>query len=194
MKRIVIMIGLVLSVALPVMAQNHGEVGVYGDYFRFGSGNSTTNYVGIGGRVGVNLVPAVVLEAEMNYDFARNVTSTSGSGGSTSFSQTSVRPLTGLFGPKLQTPGVGPFRAFITGKAGFINFSTSTSGTVSGSTFSNSVTSVGGSGTYLAFYPGGGVEGFLGPVGLRLEAGDEIYMDNGPHNNLRATFGPTIRF
>jgi hypothetical protein len=38
------------------------------------------------------------------------------------------------------------------------------------------------------------VEGFVGPVGLRLEVGDDIYFDNGARNNLRVTFGPTIRF
>jgi hypothetical protein len=43
-------------------------------------------------------------------------------------------------------------------------------------------------------YPGGGVEGFWGPIGLRLEAGDEIYFDNGTHNNLKVTFGPAFRF
>ncbi len=194
MKRIVIMIGLVLGLALPMLAQNHGEVGAYADYSRFGSGNAATNYVGVGGRLGINVSSAVVLEAEMNYDFARNVTSTYSNGANTSFATSSVRPLTGLFGPKLQVGGSKPFRAFITGKAGFINFSTNTSGTVSGSTFNNSVTSFGGSGTHVAFYPGGGLEAFIGPIGLRLDAGDEIYLNNGVYNNLRATFGPTIRF
>jgi hypothetical protein len=31
------------------------------------------------------------------------------------------------------------------------------------------------------FYPGGGVEAHLGPVGLRLEAGDEMYFSHGTH-------------
>ena len=87
-----------------------------------------------------------------------------------------------------------PFRVFVTGKTGFINFSTNTSGNVNTGTFNSSVSGVGGSGTHLAFYPGGGLEGFLGPIGLRLEAGDEIYLNNGVNNNLRVTFGPTIRF
>ena len=39
-----------------------------------------------------------------------------------------------------------------------------------------------------------GVEGFIGRVGLRLEVGDEIYLNNGTFNNLRVTFGPHIRF
>jgi hypothetical protein len=107
---------------------------------------------------------------------------------------TSLRPITGLFGPKLQFGTSGPVRAFVTGKLGFIDFSTSNPNNVTGSQFSNSVSGVGGAGTHLAFYPGGGVEGFFGPVGLRLEAGDEIYLNNGTYNNLRVTVGPTIRF
>jgi hypothetical protein len=38
------------------------------------------------------------------------------------------------------------------------------------------------------------VEGLMGPVGLRLEFGDDIYFDNGARNNLRVSFGPTFRF
>jgi hypothetical protein len=29
---------------------------------------------------------------------------------------------------------------------------------------------------------------------LRLEAGDEIYLNNGAYNNLKVTFGPVVRF
>jgi hypothetical protein len=212
MKRIAVMTGLVFCLALPSWAQtytqnqtyqsrnndqnhlDHGELGIYGDYFRFNPSGAATNYVGVGGRVAVNMNPHVALEGEMNYDFAQNFTTTSNNGATTSFARTSVRPLTGLFGPKLQAGTSGPFRIFATGKVGFINFSTNTTGVVSGSTFGNSVSGVGGSGTHLAFYPGGGIEGFLGPVGLRAEAGDEIYLNNGTYNNLRITFGPTFRF
>jgi hypothetical protein len=45
-----------------------------------------------------------------------------------------------------------------------------------------------------AIYPGAGVEASLGPIGLRLEFGDEIYFNSGGHNNLRITFGPILRF
>jgi hypothetical protein len=45
-----------------------------------------------------------------------------------------------------------------------------------------------------AIYPAAGVEATLGPVGLRLEAGDEVYFNGGAHNNLRITFGPILRF
>jgi hypothetical protein len=44
------------------------------------------------------------------------------------------------------------------------------------------------------FYPGGGIEGHIGFLGLRADIGDEISFANGAHNNLRITFGPYIRF
>lgn len=44
-----------------------------------------------------------------------------------------------------------------------------------------------------ALMPGGGVEGFIGPVGLRLDVGDEMYFNHGT-NHLKITFGPCIRF
>jgi hypothetical protein len=200
MQRFAIFVALGLSLASPawVAAQsteNHGEAGVFVDYLRFTPGSSTRNFVGVGGRLGINVHPNIMLEAEMNYDFKRNYTNTFGNGISTAFVTTGVRPLTGLFGPRIQAGTSGPFRVFLTGKLGFVNFSETTSGVVSSTTFSNSVNGVGGAGTHIAFYPGGGIEGFIGPVGLRLEAGDEIYLNNGnTYNNLRVTFGPHIRF
>ena len=41
---------------------------------------------------------------------------------------------------------------------------------------------------------GGGLEGPLGPVGIRFDIGDEMYFNSGTHNNLRIAFGPYIRF
>jgi hypothetical protein len=177
---------------------NHAEASVYADYFRFAPSGSAANFVGVGGRIGFNVQPNLALEGEINYDFARNYTSTVTSGNSssttTTFVTSSVRPVTGLFGPRLQFGTSGPFRAFVTGKLGFLDFSVSNPHNVTGSQFSNAISGVGGSGTHLAFYPGGGIEGFWGPVGLRLEAGDEIYLNNGTYNNLRVSVGPTIRF
>jgi len=82
----------------------------------------------------------------------------------------------------------------VTGKLGFINFSTSNPNNVSGGSVDNSIASVGGSGTHLAFDPGGGLEAFLGPIGLCADVGDGICLDNGTYNNLRVTLGPTLRF
>jgi hypothetical protein len=210
MNRIFTIVGLTLSLALPSMlaaqvynppsahTYDHGEIGAFADYFRFNPSGNPVNFVGAGGRVAFNVHPNIALEAEMNYDFAQNYTSTSTSGNSstttTTFTTTSLRPLTGLFGPKFQVGTSSAFRAFVTGKLGFINFSSSNPNNVSGSSVSSSISSVGGSGTHLAFYPGGGLEGFWGPFGFRADVGDEIYLNNGTYNNLRVTFGPTFRF
>jgi len=193
----IVALGLVLVAPGLVVAQStedHGEVGAFADYFRFAPGSSTTNFVGVGGRLGINVHPSIALEGEMNYDFRRNFTNTFNNGFTTAFVNTSVRPLTGLFGPRIYAGASGPVRVFVTGKVGFINFDETTTGAVSGTTFTNAVNGVGGSGTHVAFYPGGGIEGFIGRVGLRLEVGDEIYLNNGTFNNLRVTFGPHIRF
>lgn len=222
MKRILGCAGLIAALALPLALNaqdqstapppqyvqnpphsrwdmNHATVGVYGDMFRVNPAHAAAvNFLGLGARVGFNVHPNVALEAEMNYDFEKNYTTvntgtTSGSVGSTTVS-TRTRPLTGLFGPKFQFGTSGPFRAFVTGKVGFTEFSHSSTTTASGQTFSNSLDQFGGGTTHFALYPGGGIEGFFGPIGLRLEAGDQIYFNNGAYNNLRVTFGPEIRF
>jgi hypothetical protein len=38
------------------------------------------------------------------------------------------------------------------------------------------------------------VEGRVGPIGLRLDVGDEMYFNDGTHRNLRVALGPYIRF
>jgi hypothetical protein len=172
---------------------DHASVGIFADYMRFSPGARTTNFVGFGARAGFNMNHHVSLEGEMNYDFERNYTTVCSNciGGSTSFTPTRLRPLTGLFGPKFETPG--PFKFFVTGKVGFINFTT-TGAAVTPGTVGGAISGVGGSGTHFAVYPGAGIEGFWGPFGLRAEVGDEIYMSNGTYNNLRITFGPQLRF
>jgi hypothetical protein len=193
------MVGLLIAAPSWLAAQesganyDHGSVGIFADYMRFSPGAHTTNFVGFGARAGFHVSPHVALEGEMNYDFERNFTTVCNNcvGGSTSFSTTRLRPLTGLFGPKFETPG--PFKFFVTGKVGFINFTT-TGAAVTPGTVGNAISGVGGSGTHFAVYPGGGIEGFWGPFGLRAEVGDEIYVSNGTYNNLRITFGPQFRF
>ncbi|MGA8154026.1 MAG: hypothetical protein WB952_23955 [Terriglobales bacterium] len=187
-----------ISLYLPasVMAQtssdsaNHVEVGVFADYFRLSAPNPAINFVGVGGRLGFNVHGNVQLEAEMSYDFKRNFTSTFSNGFTTQFVSTDLRPLTALFGPKFQTSG--PVRLFATGKVGFVDFSTSNQTVPAG--FKSSLGAVTTGDTQFALYPGGGIEGFWGPFGLRLEVGDEIYFDDGARNNLKITFGPSFRF
>jgi hypothetical protein len=170
----------------------HGEVGVFADYFRLGDVTPQFNFVGLGGRAAFNIRPSVALEAEMNYDFDRNYTTTFSNGVTTAFARTSVRPLSALFGPAFKVGGSGPFRAFVTGKVGLINFTVS--GQNPGAGFQSAVGQITTGDTRFAFYPGAGIEGFWGPFGLRLDAGDEMYFLNGTHNNIKVEFGPHLRF
>jgi hypothetical protein len=200
MRRISLFVVLAFCISVPswMMGQtsssdeNHAEAGVFADYFRLSATDPAINFVGVGGRLGFNVHPNIQLEAEMSYDFARNFTSTFSNGVTTQFVTTNLRPVTALFGPKFQAGTSGPFRAFVTGKVGFVNFSTTTRGALPG--FTSSLGAITTGNTDFALYPGGGVEGFWGPFGLLREVGDEIYFDNGAQNNLKVTFGPTFRF
>jgi hypothetical protein len=169
---------------------DHSEVGFFAEYFRFGDPGPMSNYIGLGGRAAFNVHPSVQIEAEMSYDFERNYTNTFSNGVTTANVQSRLRTLHGLFGPKFQT-GSGPLRVFVTGKVGFENFTLSNQAAPAGFT-----TAVGleNNATYFALYPGGGIEAFAGPIGVRAEVGDNIFFKNGMHNNLRITFGPQFRF
>ncbi|GAC1434737.1 MAG: hypothetical protein NVS1B11_04120 [Terriglobales bacterium] len=200
MKRISLLavLGVIAMASSFTMAQsefrnNHAEVGVFADYFRFDPTSPKINFVGLGARLGVNVHPNIQLEGEMNYDFKRSYVSTGTNSASGSLVTTQLRPLTALFGPKFQAGSSGPVRVFVTGKVGFVNFSNTTAAP-SGSSFGNAVSNVPYGNTHVAFYPGVGLEGFAGPIGLRLDVGDEIFLDHGTYNNLKISFGPHFRF
>lgn len=182
---------LILMCTAPALrAQDHAEVGVFAEYFRLGDTTPKENFVGLGGRAAFNLHSSVQLEAEMAYDFKRSYTQTFTNGVATELVTSHVRTLHGFFGPKFQT-GSGAFRVFVTGKVGFDNFSVTNDNATTG--FTNSVGLSSGS-TRFAVYPGGGIEAFAGPIGIRAEIGDDIYFWNGAHNNLKISFGPQFRF
>jgi hypothetical protein len=194
MKRVASFILMIVTVVLlaPVArAQDHAEVGAFVDYFRLQQTGS--NFVGIGGRAAFNVVPSVQIEAEMAYDFNRAFTEgfTNSTGGTITFQNSNLRVLHGLFGPKLQTKG--PVRVFVTVKGGFTNFRFDPR-PASFSTFTSSVNNLRTNDVSAALYPGGGVEAFFGPFGLRAEVGDEIFFSNGAHHNWKLSVGPQIRF
>src|ERR1700687_5101561 len=111
---------------------------------------------------------------------------------SSPIARTSIGVTDGSFGPKLH-PGGGGFRPFVTLKGGFVDFRLSPS-LLPYSDVASAVFGLRTSSLNAAIYPAAGMEATLGPVGLRLEAGDEIYFNQGAHNNLRITFGPILRF
>ncbi len=195
MKRFVGLLLVCLFLSVPMMLaqssdSDHAEVGIFAEYFRFTDPGPTTNYIGLGGRAAFNVHRSIQIEAEMGYDFERNYTITFSNGVTTADVQSRLRTLHGFFGPKFQT-GSGPFRIFVTGKVGFENFTVTNAGAPAG--FANAV-GLTSSATYFALYPGGGLEAFAGPIGVRAEIGDNIFFNNGMHNNLRISFGPQFRF
>ncbi|HLK32469.1 MAG TPA: hypothetical protein VKT29_05225 [Terriglobales bacterium] len=194
MKRILglfVILAMIAVVPALYAQEERGEVGVYGDFTRLTPAGNT-NFTGLGGRAAFNVNNHLQFEGSIGYDFARNFTSTSSNGLSTSFGTSRLRLLNGLFGPKIQT-GVGPVTAYVVLKGGFLNFGVSRSGATTG--FVNSFGNVLNGDTNGVFYPGAGVEFFIGHVfGLRAEAGDMMYFDNGANHNLNVTFGPTFRF
>jgi len=181
------------SVSICCRAQSRFEVGIFLDSLDISQ--TSTNNLGLGARFGGRLHSHVMLEGELAYDYGlnfdeayRDITS----GNVTAIERTSIGVTHGLIGPMIQ-PAHGHFRPFATLKAGFVDFRLSpsllpTSGVVS------TILGLRTSNLNAALYPGAGVEASLGPVGLRLEAGDEIYFNRGGHNNLRITFGPIVRF
>jgi hypothetical protein len=168
------------------------QVGGFADYYRAPA--TGTNMFGLGGRVGVGVWDNTMLEGEMAYDFGRtfnnSFTQTNGSG--VSFINSNVRTLHALFGPRYSFAH-GPIRPFVELKGGFINymFDPLAPGFTS---FSNQVGNLRSQNINATLLAGGGVEGHVGPVGLRLDVGDEIYFNSGAHNGLRVTFGPVFRF
>jgi hypothetical protein len=171
--------------------RDHADIGVFADLFRLSRPNPNINFIGVGARAGFNVSTHTQLEAEMSYDFKRNFSSEVSNGFSTQFANTRLRTLHAMFGPKFNT-NVKGIRAFGTFKVGMINFSTSNQNAPQG--FNSSLGSITEGNTRPAIYPGGGFEAFAGPIGFRLEAGDEIYFDRGARNNLRVTVGPQFRF
>lgn len=174
-------------------AQKRVEIGAFLDYLDVSQTN-TSNF-GLGARFGYRVHHDVMLEGEVAYDYGLNFNEAYlniVNGNLAAIERTSVGVTHGLFGPKVQ-PSHGFLRPFATFKAGFVDFRLSP-GLLPYSNVVSSILGLRTSNLNAAIYPGGGIEGVLGPVGLRLEFGDEIYFNRGGHNNLRITFGPTVRF
>jgi hypothetical protein len=189
-----IVIAIVLCGSSPrLLAQERVEIGIFLDYL--GISQTNTNNLGVGGRFSYRIHRKVMIEGELAYDYGinfheayRNITN----GDITAIERTSIGVTHGLFGPTLQ-PDKGRFRPFITLKGGFMDFRLSPS-LLPLSTVESTLLGLRTSSLNVAMYPGAGVEASLGPVGLRLELGDDIYFNSGAHNNLRVTFGPILRF
>lgn len=195
MKRAAFLLLFIAGWAAPrAFAQDneHVQLGVFADYYRLSQTGS--DLLGVGGRASFVAYKRLKLEAEMSYDFSKAFTEgfTDNSTGTVTFQRTNLRVIHGLFGPRINL-GRHAIQPFITAKGGLINFRLDNSPATFG-TFTSSVSGLRDSNVMATFYPGGGLEGHLGPIGLRFDIGDEMYFNGGTHHNLRASFGPIIRF
>ncbi len=185
---------LLLVCAAPCLrAQRRFEAGVFLDSLSV-SQTGTDNF-GVGGRFGYRARPTLAWEGELAYDYGINfheayraITS----GDTTQIETTSIGVTQGYFGPTLE-PSRGRLRPFATLKGGFVDFRLSPS-LVPYSAYLSPILGIRTSNVNASLYPAVGAEATLGPLGVRLEAGDAIYFNNGVRNNLRITFGPILRF
>ena len=193
MKRVVLLLFLAGWLVPLASAQDHFQVGAYGDYFRITQTN--TDMAGLGGRAAVKLFSHVMVEGEMSYDFEQAFTegfTNPSNPSSVTFVPSNLKVLHGLVGPKF-IGGRHAIRPFLTVKGGFINFQLNPRpATFSG--FVSSVDNLRSNNVSAVLYPALGAEGHLGPIGLRLEAGDEMYFAGSTHHNPRVAFGPFLRF
>lgn len=196
MKRIALLSFLALlagasSFVPQAKAQDQFQVGAYGDYFRIEQ--TGTNMAGLGGRVGYRAFSHVMFEGEINYDFEQGFLERCVSAGCTAtVANSNLKVLHGLGGFKFIGTRYA-IRPFLLLKGGFINFQLNPKPASFGQ-FTSSIQNLRSNNVSGVFYPGAGVEGHLGPIGLRLEAGDEIYWTGKPHHNVRIAFGPFLRF
>lgn len=191
MKRVALLLSLSGWLVPLASAQDHVQVGAYGDYFRVTQTN--TDMGGLGGRLSYKVFSHVMLEGEMSYDFKQAFTERCVSSGCTvTVANSNIKVLHGLVGPKF-IGGHHAIRPFLTVKGGFINFQLNPKPASFG-TFTTSVQNLRANNVSGVLYPALGAEGHLGPIGLRFEAGDEMYFAGKTHHNPRVAIGPFLRF
>ncbi len=173
-------------------SNDHVQIGVFADYLHVSQTN--TNFAGLGGRLTFTGYKVLKFEGEMAYDFDQVFTEgfTDTTTGTVAINRSNLRVLHGMFGPKLEI-GHFPIHPFLTVKGGFMDFRFDNR-PATFDTFASSVEGLRSRNVNAVFYPGGGLEGHIGPVGLRLDVGDQMYFNSGTHHDLRVAFGPYIRF
>ena len=186
---------LVISTLIPVSAfAQHLEIGIFGNYDRQDIPNAAENLLGVGGRADVNITRIIQMEVELAYDFKNPHFVTSTQPNAVLLNSTELGILHANAGLKIQTKG-GSLFGFVKGGANRYDTEAKvetltaiplgiTTSQVPGRSFSKGV-----------LYPGAGLGFHAGPLGIRMDAGDEItWIDGSMHNSLRVTFGPTIKF
>lgn len=169
--------------------KDHFEFGGFFDYYRLQF--AKLNLYGIGGRAGFRLFSSFSLEGEVSYDFQSSTPQNVVTFGTTTTVNTNVRLIHVLAGPKYEL-SKGRIRFFVVAKAGLLDFGVSSPAT--NGTALNQIANIRDGVRKVVYYPGGGIEFKLWKLGFRVEAGDEIFVDNGANHNVKAAAGPVIRF
>jgi hypothetical protein len=194
MKRVALLLFLAGCFMPLASAQDdeHVQVGVFADYLRFSQ--TDNNFGGVGARASFQAYKRLKFEGQMAYDFDQAFTEgfTDTGTGVVTVQRTGLRILHGEFGPRINI-GHHAIQPFLTLKGGFINFRLDNAPATVG-TFFSSVNGLRAKDVSGVLYPGGGLQGHLGPIGLRLDVGDEMYFNHGTHHNLSVAFGPVFQF
>src|SRR5215471_20034104 len=142
------------------------EVGLFAENFRLNRISPALNMPGAGARITLFPQSWFNLEAEASYDFTQTFTSSWTNGFVTENLTTHLRVARGLGGAKFSKKFRKNMLLFATVKAGFIDFTASTTGIPQG--FTNPLDPATTGGTDFLLYPGGGLQHSFGRWGLKI--------------------------
>ena len=171
----------------------HVQAGVFADYFRLAQ--TDNNFAGVGALASFRAFKEIGLEAQMSYDCNQTFTEgfTDAGTGTVTFSRANLRILHGEFGPRINI-GHHAIPPFVTLKGGFVDFRIDGAPANWERSLEAASMACWPATSTACPCPGGGWMGHLGPMGLRLDVGNDIYFNHGTHNNLRVALGPVFRF
>ncbi|HLJ90012.1 MAG TPA: hypothetical protein VKZ53_24600 [Candidatus Angelobacter sp.] len=193
----------IFALAAIVIVATHGfaqrfEAGVFGGFGRTDLPGIAKYTAGIGGRVDLPLHKYFRVEMEGGYDFRApkfdltQVNSTTNA--SVTLTEARLKAVRANGGLKIQSHG-GSYFFFLKG-GGDVFMPDVKVKSING--FPPTITLISDQSTSFTkgvFYPGGGISFYAGPIGIRLDVGDEIFWINGDtHNNLRINLGPVFKF
>jgi hypothetical protein len=171
----------------------HVEVGGFGTYETYDQVDFPDHGFGLGGRIGFNVHRFLQLEFETGYDFKHPSFRVTNTVTGATLTNTKLGVLHANAGLKLQSAG-GSFFFFLKGGVNRFDQELDLVTVTSIPTVSTITQGSENSFSKGVLYPGAGIAFYAGPLGIRLDGGDEIYWSNGARHNWRFTFGPTIRF
>ena len=183
-----------LAISPLLATAQHIEVGAFANYDRQDQPHVAEQLFGVGARADVNIIRILQLEVEMAYDFKYPHFETTQLANVITLTTSELGILHANARLKLQSRG-GTYFLFV--KGGVNQYRTESQvATATGSPLGLSVTSLPQQEFMKGvLYPGAGIGFHAGLLGIRFDAGDEIYWSSGDaHHSLRLTFGPTFRF